>query len=170
MFDLPPAPVVLELFKEPNDEEAPYWFDALSTINGVAWLVDRAIVAGPEDARLAFKLPASEGGYLVDVYTVDSPHFERCVTQHADELPDFDPWHPHSAAVDRLCGAKIRLVVDGTTVTPDKNVDPSANGHFSDLGAQLLAGAVHQVEVEVVRGDPRNIRFAAVVHVRTQMP
>lgn len=171
LFDLPQAPVVLELFKEPNVEEAPYWFKALSSINGIAWLVDRAVVAAPDAHRLAFELPASKGGYLVDVYTAHGPHFDRCVTQHADEIPDWESTDSavYAAAVDKVCGVDLRLVVDGTTVTPERGVDPALNGHFSDLGAQLSAGA-HQVEVEVVAGDPRNIRFAVVVHVRTQMP
>lgn len=36
------------------------------------------------------------------------------------------------------------------------------------LGAQLAADVVHQVVVEVVRGDPRNIEYAVVVRTRTR--
>jgi hypothetical protein len=39
-----------------------------------------------------------------------------------------------------------------------------------ELGARLEPGTGHQVEVEVVRGDPRNIQYAVVVRTRTQIP
>ncbi len=67
----------------------------------------------------------------------------------------------------RVCGVDVRLVVDGSTVTPDKN--PYASGHFMELGAQLSPGIDHQVVVEVIRGDPRNIQYSVVVRTRTQM-
>jgi hypothetical protein len=160
---------VLQLLKDPHgDHGARYVFEALSSIDGVAWLVDRGVVAAPDAARLAFELPASNSEYLVDVYRVDGPHMERCASQHADDLPNGEPLHPYLAALDKVCGVNLRLVVDGDTVTPD--ADYSRQGHFTDLGGHLSSGAAHQVEVEVVHGDPRNIRYAVVVRVRTQMP
>ncbi len=141
----------------------------MSTLDRVGWLVDRAVTAAPGADRLAFELPASDSDYLVDVYTGRAPH-QRCVAQHADDLPDGESsdHNTYEAAVDRVCGVDLRLVVDGTPVSPDE--DPHAVGHFMELGARLSSGTSHQVVVEVVRGDPRNMQYAAVVRVLTQIP
>jgi hypothetical protein len=161
--------VVLHLLDDQGNGE-PYHFAALSGINGVAWIIDRAVVAAPDAERLAFDLSASDSGYLVDVYTGRGPHRELCLEQHADELPDWESTdhNVYAAAEDKVCGVDVRLVVDGTSVSPDK--DPHASGHFMELGAQLSSGVGHEVVVEVVDGDPRNIQFAVVVRTRTQMP
>jgi hypothetical protein len=149
---------------------APYPLQALSTVDGTAWLVDRAVVAAPGADRLALELPASSDDRLVDVYTGDDAHLERCRAQHADELPDWAATDhlAYEKAFDRVCGVDVRLVVDGTSVSPAGN--PRADGHFRELGARLSADADHQVVVEVVRGDPRDIRYAVVVRTRTAMP
>jgi hypothetical protein len=148
----------------------PYPLQALSTVDGTAWLVDRAVVAAPGAGRLAFELAASDHDRLVDVYTGLGRHLERCRDQHADELPDqVSTDHlVYQAAFDKVCGVDVRLVVDGTAVTPDK--DPYARGHFQELGAELTRNTDHRVEVEIVRGDPRDIQYAVVVRTRTQIP
>jgi hypothetical protein len=148
----------------------PYPLQALSTLGGTAWLVDRAVVAAPDADRLAFDLPASDRDHLVDVYTGPGAHLERCRARHAGSLPDrVSTDHTvYEAAFDKVCGVDVRLVVDGTTVKPDKA--PNANGHFRELGASLSAGTDHQIVVEVVRGDPRDVQYAVVVRSRTQMP
>lgn len=163
-----PVPSVMQLFEDAGNG-GPYSFGALSSTNGIAWLVDRAVVAAPEADRLAFELPASDTEYVVDVYETYGAHSGRCVDQHQDELPDIEPRIPYEIAVDEVCGVDLRLVIDGTTIAPQA-VDPYATGHFEELGAQLAPGTPHRVEVEVVRGDPRNIRYAVVVRTRTQMP
>jgi hypothetical protein len=149
----------------------PYAFEALSAIRGIGWLVDRAVIAAPDADRLAFELPASDREHLVDVYERPSHRYERCLTQHRDELPDFETTQSrvYSAAVDKVCGADLRLVVDGTPVPPDRRDDVD-KGHFSDLGVRLPAGAVQRIEVEVARGDPRNVQYAVVVRTRTELP
>jgi hypothetical protein len=128
------------------------------------------VTAAPGADRLAFELSASDSEYLLDVYTGKGPHFERCTVQHGDDLPDWESTdhNVYAAAVDKVCGADLRLVVDGTRVTPDK--DPKAAGHFMELGAGLEPGTGHQIEVEVVRGDPHNIQYAVVVRTRTRIP
>ena len=149
---------------------APYPLQALSTLDGTAWLVDRAVVAAPDADRLVLELPTSDSVYLIDVYTGSGRHLERCRTQHADELPDrVSTDHTvYDAAFAKVCGVDVRLVVDGTAVNPDK--DPHANGHFRDLGAELTPSTHHRVVVEVVRGDPRDIEYAVVVRTRIEMP
>lgn len=163
------APAVLRLLEDAGNGE-PFDLAALSSVDGTAWLLDRAVVAGPDAERLAFALPASDRDHLVDVYAGISPHLERCRTQHADELPDIASTdsHVYQAAFDKICGADLRLVVDGSAVGPDK--DPQASGHYQELGARLSPGIDHQVAVEVVRGDPRNIQYAVVVRTRTELP
>ena len=161
-----PAPYVLKLWDESVGE--PNQFEALSSLQGVPWLVDRAVVAGDDADRLVFDLPESDTDYLVDVYTA-FPHRERCIMRNLDELPPIEGAHfEFEAAVHELCGADVRLVVDGVEVRRD--ADPTARGHYMELGAQLSPGDAHRIEVEVVRGDPRNIRYAVVVRTRTEMP
>ena len=160
---------VLRVFEDARDGQ-PFDLVALSVVGGTAWLLDRAVVAGPDAERLAFELAASDRDRLVDVYTGDGPHLERCRAQHADELPDrvSTDTAVYAAAFDRICGVDLRLVVDGSTVGLDK--DPHARGHYQELGALLTHGGDHQVTVEVVRGDPRNIQYAVVVRTRTELP
>ena len=170
-YEEKPAPWVLEILEGQGNSE-PLQFKALESIDGVGWLVDRAVVAAPDSDRLAFELPTSGAGYVIDVYVADGPHRDRCTAQHADELPDYASTdsHVYETAVEKVCGGDLRLVVDGSTVKPDDFPDQSNTGHFSELGAQLSPAADHQVEVELVRGDPRNIRYAVVVRTRTQIP
>jgi hypothetical protein len=170
IFDLASAPTVLTLFGGPNEQERAFELPALSTIGGQAWLVDRAVVAAPGAGRLAVELPASNLARLVDVYTGAGRHVERCLDQHADELPDWESTDHgiYEAAVDEVCGVDIRLVVDGTTVSPED--DFYAGGHFMEVGTRLAPDATHGVVVEVVRGDPRNLSFGIVVRTATQLP
>lgn len=164
------APAALRLLEDVGGTGEHINLVALSVVGGTAWLLDRAVVAGSDAERLALELPASDHDYLVDVYTGDGPHLERCRAQHAEELPDIASTdsHVYQATFDRICGVDLRLVVDGSTVRPDK--DPHANGHYQKLGAQLSPGGEHQVAVEVIRGDPRNIQYAVVVRTRTELP
>jgi hypothetical protein len=164
------SPRALRLF--PGDADpANYSYGAVSSIDKVAWLLDRAVTAAPGADRLAFELPASEDEYLVDVYDARGPHFERCLDQHPGELPDFatTDHNVYGAAVDQLCYADLQLVIDGTPVPAD-DADPVDKGHFSELGARLPPGVVHRVEVRVVRGDPRNIVYAVIARTRTELP
>ena len=161
----------MQLFEDAGNGE-PVQFEAVSSIEGVAWLVDRAVVAAPDADRLAFELPASNTEYLVDVYDQASPHFDRCFDQHQDELPDYATTdsHVYADAVDKVCGVDLRLVIDGTTDRPGRGV-PREDRPLQ--GARCPAchpASSTDVEVKVVRGDPRNIRYAVVVRTRTQMP
>lgn len=161
IYEHPAMPHVLTLLNR-------FVFEALSTVGGTPWLVDQAVVSGPGADRLAFELPRTKQELLVDVYAGDGAHLQRCVEQHADELSNERVFDAYQAARDKLCGVDLRLVVDGAAVSPAK--DPEQLGHFSQLGALLSPGVDHQVVVEVVRGDPRNIHYAVVVRVRTQLP
>jgi hypothetical protein len=162
VFEHRPAPA-LELFQRS--------YDAVSTIRHVAWVIDRAVTAAPDAGRLAFELPASGEGYVVDVYQAQSRHFEQCRQVHRDELPDYETTQSSDywAAVDEVCGTTLRLVVDGVPVGPD-NRDAVKKGHFTALGAVVEADVVHRIEVEVVRGDPRHVRFAVIVRKRGEIP
>ncbi|HEY4313898.1 MAG TPA: hypothetical protein VGO19_00145 [Actinomycetes bacterium] len=164
------SPRALRLFAGIADPTN-YSYGAVSSIDKVAWLLDRAVAASPGADRLAFELPASDNEYLVDVYDAFGPHFERCVDQHAGELPDFETTDHNifEAVRDQLCYADLQLVVDGAPVPPDE-ADTVAKGHFSELGARLPPGLVHRVEVRVIRGDPRNIVYAVIVRTRTELP
>ncbi len=170
IYDDPAVPPVMQLFDDAGNGE-PWYFGALTSIDGVAWLLDRAVVAAPDSHRLAFELPASDPEHVVDVYVGRGPHRERCLKQHADELPDWESTdtHVYEAAVEQVCGVDLRLLVDGNPIAPVA-VDPHGTGHFTELGARLPSGTDHQVEVQVVRGDPRDIRYAVVVRTLTQLP
>ena len=145
----------------------PYPLQALSTAGGAAWLVDRAVVAAPDADRLVIDLPASDGDRLIDIYQGLGRHLERCRSQHADELPDWltTDHLVYERAFDEICGVDLRLMVDGSVVSPAGN--PLARGHFQELGAELSPGTDHVVVVEVVRGDPRDVAYAVVVRTRT---
>ena len=171
-FRLYATPDVRPVLRLPLAEEngEPFHLRALVTVDGVPWLLDRAVVASPRAPRLAVSLPVSDHARLVDVYADDGIHRERCRTSHADELPAYETTdsHVYAAAVDRLCGVDLRLVVDGRRVEPTD--DPRADGHVQELGAVLAPREAHRVEVEVVRGDPSDVRYAVVVRDRTDMP
>ena len=158
---------VLTILEDPPGDGSGYVFEALSSVDGVAWLVDRSVTPAPETGRVAFQLPPSEAERLIDVYTVHGPHLQRCAEQHEDELPD-DAYFLDEPAIQKVCGVMLRLLVDGSVVTRDRN--PYTHGHFTELGARLTPGTKHDVEVEIVRGDSRNIRYAVVVRTRTEMP
>lgn len=162
VFEHRPAPV-LTLFQRS--------YDAVSTIHHVAWVIDRAVSAAPGAGRLAFELPAADEPYVVDVYQAPSRHFERCRQSHHDELPDYETTQSSDywAAVDEICGTTLRLVVDGASRAPDSR-EVAKKGHFTDLGAGLEAGVPHRVELDVVRGDPRDVGFAVVVRKRSEIP
>jgi hypothetical protein len=146
-------------------------YDAVSTINHVAWVIDRAVTTAPGAGRLAFELPRSDNEYVVDVYQTQSRHFEHCRQAHEAELPDYETTQSSDYwdAVDEVCGTEVALSVDGIPV-PSDNRDTARKGHFTELGGHLEADALHRVEAEVVRGDPRNVRYAVVVRTRTELP
>jgi hypothetical protein len=146
-------------------------YEAVSTIDHVAWAIESAVTAAPGAGRLAFELPSSAGERLVDVYQSPSAHLERCRLAHADQLPDYETTQSAAywAAVDATCGTGLRLVVDGTPTVPDSR-DVRRRGHFTELGTHLEPHEPHRVEVEVDRGDPRNVRLAVVVRTRTRLP
>jgi hypothetical protein len=161
--------VAFELLEDAGNG-APHPIQALSSANGTPWLVDRAVVAAPDADRLVLELPMASRDRLVDVYRGVSPHLERCRDHHADQLPDRMRTDTlvYADAFDRWCGVDLRLVVDGDIVPPVE--DPSVSDHFTELGARLSAATAHEVVVEVVRGDPRDVTYAVVVRSRTRMP
>ena len=99
-----------------------------------------------------------------------SSSWARTVSGFVCALPDpaTTDSHVYAAAVARLCGVDLRLVVDGRTVAPVD--DPRADGHVQELGDVLAPHEEHHVEVDVVRGDPRDVRYAVVLRTRTEMP
>ena len=156
-----PVRPVLQFFDYDAYNGGGYSLGALSRINGVSWLLDRVVLAAPDARRLAFEVPASDTDHLIDVYTEGTPRSDRCPARHEDELPDFEHTDHgiYAAAEDKLCGADLRLIVDGIRIAPE-DIYPEVTGHFQELGVRLAAGVDHQIEVKVVRGDPRNIRYA----------
>jgi hypothetical protein len=159
--------VALQLLEGRGGE--PFPLQALATRNGAGWLVDRAVEAAPGADRLVVDLPSSGRDVLLDVYSSPGRHLERCRSEH-DELPDPATTDSlvYARAFDRACGTRLRLVVDGAEVRPDE--DPAAEGHFQPLGGKVAAGAPHEIVVEVVRGDPRDVSFAVVLRTPTDVP
>ena len=166
-----PVRPVLQFFDYDAYNGGGYSLGALSRINGVSWLLDRVVLAADDADRLAFVLPKSDAEYLIDVYTEGTPRSDRCPAKHEDELPDFEHTDHgiYAAAEDKLCGADLRLIVDGIRIAPE-DIYPEVTGHFQELGVRLAAGVDHQIEVKVVRGDPRNIRYAVAIRTRTELP
>ena len=60
--------------------------------------------------------------------------------------------------VDRVCGARLRLLVDGRFRAPQGDVGLE----YGDPWTYAAPGA-HDVTVDVTKGDPRNVRYAVII-------
>ena len=150
MYDHAGAPV-LRLFGN--------GYQAMSTIDGQAWIVDRAVLAAPGAGRLAFRLPDAKHRWLVGLFQDwTTPHKQACIRWHGlDTYPEGN----HVAeerAIDRACGTRLRLLVDGTFRPYGGNDDTT----YGDPWTYVAPGA-HEVTVDATKGDPRNARYAVLV-------
>jgi hypothetical protein len=149
LFDHTGAPVVLKLFG--------YDYEALSTKDGKPWIVDRAVLAARGADRLAVRLPDAKHRWLVGVFQQEAPHKEVCTRRHGLDKHEGRNLAQYRA-IERTCGTRLRLVVDGRVRSHRGNDDTS----YGDPWTYAAPGA-HEVTVEVTKGDPRNVRYAVIV-------
>ena len=88
-------------------------FDALAIGGGVEYLVDRAVVAAPDAARLVVQLPASDRHTAVAVYYSDTAAIEDCFAQIDIEVVGPASERAYFEAMDERCRPKLALRVDG---------------------------------------------------------
>ena len=150
-----PARRVLEVVGSP--------FEALATVDGAEYLVQRAVVAAPRAPRLVVRLAASDRPRVLGVYRQDPPALEACRRRHDKDgiLDKPEQQHPQSAfeRLDRLCVAELELRLDGRR----GRAGELAGSLAAESSIRVPAGPARTVTVEVVRNDPRNVRYGLVV-------
>jgi hypothetical protein len=133
-------------------------FQALAIAEGIEYLVDRAVLAAKGADRLVVRLPQSDRSRIVAVYHAETPAFEDCVDRLGHRVPtDAREEQAQVEEVDRRCLTELELRIDGAR--PPQDLDFS----FSEHQALLPPGAAREVTVEVLRNDPRNVRYALVI-------
>lgn len=146
------APVVLS---GPNIES-----QALTMAGGVEYLVDRAVLAAPGSSRLVVQLPASDRSRIVAVTSSETAALEDCADRVVQGKPPGSPQEEKAQTYEvmRRCGTEVELRIDGER--------PPAVEHDFYFGEQqvvLPPGDAVTVTVEVVKNDPRNVRYAIVI-------
>lgn len=136
-------------------------FQALAMADGVEYLVDRAVVSAKGSPRLVVQMPASDRSRIVAVYATETPALENCAgslghgppQSAAEEKAQFEEF-------DRRCTTDLQLRVDGAL----PEVAGADYNYFGFDGRALLApGGARTVTVEVIKNDPRNVRYALVI-------
>ncbi len=131
---------------------------ALVTADGVEYLADRAVVAAARAARLVVPLPASDRRTILAVVSVDTPATETCARAVNPDPPgNAEEEAANQARFEQRCLATVELRVDG---------EPSREKHdwyFGEQQVLLPPGPAREVTVNVVKNDPRNVRYALVI-------
>lgn len=145
------APIVL---RGPDIES-----QALTMADGVEYLVDQAVVSAPGSSRLVVELPASERSRIVAVTTSETAALEDC----AERLGHRKPRSPEEEQAQleefqRRCSTEVELRVDGR-----RPPSTEYEFHFGEQQVVLPPGDARSITVEVVKNDPRNVRYAVVV-------
>ncbi len=133
---------------------------ALTMADGVEYLVDRAVLAAAGASRLVVQLPPSDRPIILAVVRSETAALETC----ADQLNLKEP--PSNAQeekvnfekFDRQCTAEVELRVDGQRVPHQEH-----DFYFGEQQVVLAPGDAREVTIEVVKNDPRNVRYAVVV-------
>ena len=150
VYDHTGARVVLRLFG--------YTYQALSTRDGEPWIVDRAVVAGRGADRLAVRLPDTRHRWIVGVFDEGTRHMDACAHRHGLDTNDEGQRLAWRRALQRACGVRLRLLVDGAFQRHVGGFDSS----YGEPWTYVSPGA-HEVTVDVTRGDPRNVRYAIII-------
>lgn len=133
---------------------------ALTMADGVEYLVDRAVVAAAGAPRLVVQLPASDRPTILAVVRSETAALEKC----ADRLNLNEP--PSSAKeenanlekFERRCIAEVELRIDGQPAPHEEH-----DFYFGEQQVVLAPGDAREVTVEVVKNDPRNVRYAVIL-------
>jgi hypothetical protein len=131
--------------------------EALAMGDGVEYLVDRAVVSAPDADRLVLHLPASDRQRVVTVVETETPAAQQCADDIDIEVVDADSGRRHQLAFQERCVPVLRVLLDGEPVD-EQGQDFSIGPHQT-----VVPPGAHEVVVEVVRNDPHNVQYAAVI-------
>lgn len=149
----PAAPTVLEVLGQP--------FEALAkTFDGEEYLVEKAVLAAADASTLVVPVDGNGKDRVVGIYQIETSSWDECRERHDTEGILDDPELPRSAyeKLNRACTAELEVRVDGEPVA----LDNTSHGLYGVTGSAIPAGA-REISVEVVKNDPRNIRYAVVL-------
>jgi hypothetical protein len=136
-------------------------FEALAMADGVSYLVDRAIVSAQGSPRLVVQMPASDRSRIVAVYATETPELEDCAAALGHRPPQSaEEEKAQFAEFDRRCTTDLELRVDG-------RLPPTAGTDYAYFGfdgqALLPPGDARTVTIDVIKNDPRYVRYALVI-------
>jgi hypothetical protein len=134
-------------------------YEALAIADGAEYLVDRAVIAADGADQLVVRLPASDDRRIVGIAQGETAVVARCI-ERLGHAPPAGPQEEieQMEEAERECSTDLRLRVDDAKPSP-------VEGYFSFVSDHSLvpAGDEHVVTVDVIEGDPRNVRCALVV-------
>jgi hypothetical protein len=132
--------------------------EALAMGGGVGYLVDRAVVSAPDAERLVVYLPASDQQRLVTVVETETSAAQRCADDIDIEVVDPDSERRHQETFQKRCVPILRVLLDGEPVdVADQDF------YIGPRQTVVPPGGAHEVIVEVVKNDPRNVQYAVIV-------
>jgi hypothetical protein len=132
---------------------------ALAMADGVEYLVDRAVVSAPDAPRLVVPLPASDRPRIVAVFASETAALEVCAARLGNDIPSSpEEEQAQVEEFDRRCATELKLRIDGRRVPYQEH-----EFYFGEQQVVLPPGDAREVTVEVVRNDPRNVRFALAI-------
>jgi len=136
-------------------------FQALAMADGVEYLVDRAVVSASGAPRLVVQMPESDRSTIVAVYASETPALEECAASLGHRKPQSaEEETAQFKERDRRCSTDLELRVDGQ-LPPVAGPD---YGYFGSDGQALLPpGNAPTVTIDVIKNDPRNVRYALVI-------
>ncbi|HSV41247.1 MAG TPA: hypothetical protein VLI04_20970 [Nocardioidaceae bacterium] len=132
-------------------------FEALAIADGVEYLVDRAVVAAPGADQLVVTLPASDQLRIIAVQQRETKPLERCAESIDIEVVDAKTSAAQMEEFQRRCVNELELRVDG--VLPKRQHD----WYLGEQQTLIPPGEEHVVTVDVIKNDPRNVRYAVII-------
>ena len=133
-------------------------FQALAMAEGVEYLIDRAVVSAKGASRLVVRLPASDRSRVVAVFRRETPAMEDCARRLGHTRPSSaQEERAQQEELQRRCVNELRLRVDGRPPSVREELA------FGEPQAVVPPGGAHDVTVEVVKGDTRNVRVVVAV-------
>lgn len=148
---------VYEHLRGPSVLEVLGWhFEALADIEGVEYLVDRAVLAPRGASRLEVTLPASNRPRLVALVTGLTPAYERCVEDLDIAVVDAKSATQEMEAIEEQCENDLVLRIDGVRAR-------TQDWYLGEQQALIPTGEAHVVTIDVTRNDPSNTRHALAI-------
>jgi hypothetical protein len=132
--------------------------EALAIAGGVEFLVKRAVVSAPDAEQLVVQLPASHRRRIVAIFETEAPPAAKCGDRLGIEVDSAASQIAFNEAFERRCHPTLEVLVDGHPAP-----EPELEFYLGPQQTVLPPGGAHELTVEVVKNDPRNIQYAVVV-------